>query len=216
MAIALVSHTSVVGLSTTTSGSIDTTGATFLVAHGSYLASAGITVSDSKGNTWVPLTATTVVGSGSSQLFYVANPTVGTGHTFTFTGTGCSCALEVASFSGVTTTSPFDTQTGNQGIATSLNLSIGSPAAGSNVFVTGLHLESLATVSINSGFTIIEDNPFSAIVGNFGGALAYKVSATSESVTWTPSITTSMAGRMADFMPAVVATTVQPIVFVVT
>ena len=84
MANPLIAH-AIVGSSTgnnATTSAIDTTGATLLVAL-IVTDTGGGTMSDSKGNTWTALTAhsggTTVTG----QLFYVSNPTVGSGHTFT-------------------------------------------------------------------------------------------------------------------------------------
>ena len=96
MAINLVASTTLAGTNGGTSSAVDTTGANLLVLSAAYFST--ITVSDSKGNTWVPLT---VRGSGPiHQLFFVASPVVGTGHTFTVTGTGIYVGVVVHAYNG--------------------------------------------------------------------------------------------------------------------
>ena len=85
-------------------GSVDTTGATILIAVG--VADSGTpSITDSKGNTWNSLTQ--VGGSFPTyhrcRLYYVENPTVGTGHTFTVAGTNASACF--AAFDATATTS---------------------------------------------------------------------------------------------------------------
>lgn len=67
-------------------GSINTTGANFLIAGIGYYGPGGSPgISDSKGNTWVGLTAHLATGVGH-RFFYVKNATVGTSHSFTLSG----------------------------------------------------------------------------------------------------------------------------------
>jgi len=65
------------------SAGITTTGAKLLVMSlgRSIFASTAVTVTDSYANTWIPLTRQDPLVF-ASQLYYVINPTVGTGHTF--------------------------------------------------------------------------------------------------------------------------------------
>src|SRR5262249_55057421 len=93
-----------------TTGAIDTTGATLLVMHAAYYV-APSSVSDSYGNTWVSVIDET--GSPHSQMWYVANPIVGPGHTFTISGIGLFQCMQAAAFSSVATTSPLDQFDGN-------------------------------------------------------------------------------------------------------
>src|SRR5258705_8700383 len=108
MGAALIGTVEVSGANTSTTASLNTTGATLLVIHVGYLASIPPAISDSKGNTWVGLTIASTTVSNADRLYYVANPTVGTGHTFTFTGTGVLAEMVAAAFSGVITVAPFD------------------------------------------------------------------------------------------------------------
>lgn len=65
-------------------GAINTTGATIIwISLGRYVVNTtSVTVSDSKSNTWTPLTRQTSAGGFASQLYYCINPIVGSGHTF--------------------------------------------------------------------------------------------------------------------------------------
>src|SRR4051794_24890452 len=110
MAFALIAHAAANGNnSVATTGGIDTTGAGLLVAAvATYSGSA--TVSDSKGNTWSPLTR---YGAGGNkiQMFWSPPSTVGAGHTFTATSAGFSATIAVAAYSGQAAT-PFDAESG--------------------------------------------------------------------------------------------------------
>src|SRR5436190_19632670 len=81
---------------------IDSTGAKLIVATVvSYPTVANFT--DSAGNTWVPLSATTV-SSLSLKQYYCINPTTNAAHTFTASGNGSSFAqLAVQAFNDVVT-----------------------------------------------------------------------------------------------------------------
>src|SRR5271163_3787727 len=99
----------------TASNAINTTGANLLVMSTVQNGSGGMTVSDSKGNTWVALTPQSQFSSDEACIFYVVNPTVGTGHTFqsNFPNSATSSGgLIVTAWSGADTTSPFDVQNG--------------------------------------------------------------------------------------------------------
>lgn len=80
-ATTIVAHTHVGGDGVASSG-INTTGATLLVAAiASYMGAS--TITDSKSNTWVPLTDYNSASAGGLQIFYCTGGTVGSGHTFT-------------------------------------------------------------------------------------------------------------------------------------
>lgn len=201
--IALVSNVSVgsPGGNSVTTGSITTTGATLLVAVlTDYDAFSAGAISDSKGNTWTTLTTSNNVSR--CRIAYVANPTVGTGHTFTSTQSGeFQPALCVAAFSGVVTTSPFDQQNGTtfSGATTSSPGSV-TPSAANELLIAGIGFDSSNTVSIGSGFTIT--NQVNSVPdAHIGAALAYKIqtSATAENPAWSWSSSSNGAVRIATF-----------------
>lgn len=126
-----------VGGTAPTTGSLDTTGATLLVAVVTYTGTV-TGMSDSKGNTWTGLTA--YANSGvTSRIYYVNSntPTVGTGHTFTYTASGGANVINVMAFSG-TAANPFDVENGNNS-ASAATIQPGSvtPSKDDNIVITG-------------------------------------------------------------------------------
>jgi hypothetical protein len=157
VAIALIANTTVSAAAgaTATTGAIDTTGANFLcIAASNYgFNSATATITDSKGNTWTALTNYSA-SNANIAIWYSKNPTVGTGHTFS--GTGSYISLFVSAWSGVDTTAPFDVENG-AGNASCNSLQPGSitPAANGSLLITALSDNDVQTLSINSSFTIL-------------------------------------------------------------
>ena len=192
MAVALVVSTGAIGYgaSPTTTPAIDTTGADFLVvgAH-CWEASPDWVLSDSKGNTWQELTAYRENGgSGSAQLFYCYNPTVGMNHTFTLTSTQNYKTITVAAFSGMLTTSGvFDKENGNHNSSgTTITCGSITPAQSGELLIA-LYSDgysSSSAKSIDSSFIKQEDQ----YNGNdMSGALAYRVYGDTAAInpTWT-------------------------------
>lgn len=138
-AVQLVGRTGASGANTFTTPAIVATGATLLVAVVAVVAtSAPAVVSDSSGNTWMPLTAQSIAGQQAGQIFYVANPTVSAAQTFTVTGTAISGSMVVFVFSGIVTASPFDQQNGAKTTGSS-SIQPGSitPSVNGELVVTG-------------------------------------------------------------------------------
>jgi hypothetical protein len=181
--MALISSTSASGGAGGTSASIDTTGATLLVAVG--VADSGTpSISDSKGNTWTPLTQ---VGGGfptyhRCRLYYVQNPTVGTGHTFTVSGTNASACF--AAHGTLVTSGVFDAEAGAQRLGVSAATG-GSVGAASRLVITGLGNESgSVTPSIStSGFSLDINEPHVGGV-SYGTALGHKYVSAAEDPSW--------------------------------
>ena len=193
------------GLNTTTSGAITTSG-NFLAMSVSYSTAVAPTISDSKSNTWTALTVTSDGGGASNVIYYAKNATVGASHTFTFTCTACSGMVVVASFSGIDTASPFDLQNGAfSNSFTTLQTGSISPTAGYLVLVGFEFAETfnVTAITIDSGFTIIDQQWFSG-GSNWGGALAYKTAAGGAvNPTWTmPTSGISGSTRIASFKVA--------------
>jgi hypothetical protein len=204
MSITLVADTVTGGLSSATSSAIDTTGVTLIVLHVSYLDTVTPpTVSDSKGNTWTPLTLTTTTVSGADRFYYCLNPIVGSGHTFSFSGTNTSTALSVAAFAQVAS---FDLEgPGNVGGPSSSGSAPGpiTPSVANALVITGFHWEnSGTTASITSPFTIINQIDLSG--GHYPGAIAYHIHpATSVNPQWDDGGSGRRTSVIASFKPAV-------------
>lgn len=217
MAIALVANDSAQSTNSNgfTSGSIDTTGANFLIVHLSTNGTGG-SISDSKSNTWVPLTES---GGGAfaarqSRLFYVENATVGSGHTFTVTGTAIFPSIEYAAFSGVATSTSFDVENKNaNNFTTTISTGSVTPSVNDELVVTGISFDDNTGVAIDSGFTISDTEQLGGGVA-IGGALAYLIqtTATAKNPTWSwTNSTFENATTIACFKAAAAATKAIPI-----
>lgn len=211
---ALVAH--VIAQSTTTnsitSSAIDTTGADLLVAVTNHYIGGGgsLTLSDSKGNTWTPLTLRSV-GSGRSRMYYAKNAIVGTGHTFTATGTGSFPVVAVQAFSGSDLTSPFDVENGVSD--TSIFLTSGQPGSVTPSLNNELIIAGQANLNSNGGASSI-DSGFTKTDGvdrapnGLGVAIAYLIqtTATAANPTWSWPSAQSQALTIATFKAATAAT----------
>jgi hypothetical protein len=178
-----------VGAQGTSSGAGPTSGANtaaanMLVACVSSNAGSTITLTDSYGNTWTPLTASAFTGAVQTQIYVCLTPTVGTGHTFQVSGAGTYpsfCVMAFSGFSGITRG-----QNGASG--TTSPLSPGSVTPPSNgalvVYALGSSFGS-GSVSVDVG-TIAQNLGF---VGgtSYAGAFAYEIQTTAAPIapSWT-------------------------------
>jgi hypothetical protein len=185
-----------------TTGAINTTGASLIVVlAGSYHSWQATSVTDSKGNTYTPLTDQND-GTNDSRFFYCLSPTVGSGHTFTPNfGNTIDTFVGVLAFSGITA---FHTQNGAVVNNNTNPLQPGAvvPAVNGSVIVTGIsNYSSVGATTINSGFTAFTYN---GSANNALGGIAYLIQSTAASVNPTWSIPTSLASYplvIADFHP---------------
>jgi hypothetical protein len=182
--VKLIAHVKLSGNGSQTSAGINTTGATLLVAAQStaynHNPCASGSVSDSKSNTWTAIQEYNAGGSagGSVCIWYAANPTVGTGHTFS--SDGYYSTTFFAAFSGVAASTPLDVQTG----ATSTSahaVNTGSVTPGANYEVcVATGGEFYVTESVfafpapSQAFSLI-DSQATASGAHYGGALGYFV-----------------------------------------
>ncbi len=189
MAITLVTHGGAsLGTNGGTSGSIDTSGADLLVVVENYYSVGGPgVVTDSKGNgaNWTKLTQQDGLEIGC-VIWYVKNPSVGSGHTFTVTGTSSFSAIEFASFAGCDVSSPFDQQNGIATDAALTTIQIGSvtPSTNGQLLIMGVSLsQSTPSCSIDIGTMLDETSGLST----YTGAMAYQIqtTATARNPTWT-------------------------------
>lgn len=155
-----------------TSASINTTAATLLVAvDADYIFSSLGPMSDSKGNTWI---ARTTYGTGGPKvkIYYVENPTVGTGHTFSCSGN--SNGIAIIAFSGTKTSSVYDTENG----ANATSPGSTTPSEDNEVLVTGWCANSGSGYSVDSGFTLQESRNYNPGDNTMGFGLAYLIQTT--------------------------------------
>jgi hypothetical protein len=198
----------------TTSG-INTTGATLLLAAvADYQASAARTVTDSKGNTWTPLTVYAVSGDARIQLHYAIPGTVGSSHTFSTNGGGLAYpTICIQAWSGADAT-PFDVENGASDATTGTSFQPGSvtPSNNDSLVITGLSLSGGTAIGIDSGFTIAGSVNYS--VGNhFGGHMAYLVQGAAAAVnpTWSWTGVSKRAAAIAAFQVAAGGANIVPI-----
>src|SRR6185503_6438149 len=114
MAIALVASVAAGSADSNaiTTGAVDTSGANLIVISAATFGTADGVPTDSKGNTYSPLTSSTV-SSEYNRLWYCSSPVVGTNHTFTLSVPGGYPAIAVMAFSGAkTSASPVDQENG--------------------------------------------------------------------------------------------------------
>lgn len=167
-----------------TTPTIDTTGATILIASVHYYWFGGApTFTDSKSNIWLPLTQYADFYPDSTvKLYYCISPTVGAGHDFTVSGSGTYSGVRVVAFSS-SSTPIYDSENGNNANATTIQTGIINPSNSNNLFVAAATFYAdPAPMSIDSSFTI------DSYTGNYGGGgtcygavIAYKISASSSS-----------------------------------
>lgn len=199
MAIAFVAATAkgAGGAGNTTTTAIDTTGATLIVVTSvKYTGTGGTTdanptLSDSKGNTWTPLTsATSSVTADRIMAWYCIPTSVGASHTFTTTVAGaCYNNVVVHAFSGTKASSVLDIQQQTNDTSASTSQTPGSltPSEDNCVVVQIIGSDGSDATAIGSSY-----NLGATYVGWAGGNqvaanMAYKIqtTATATAPTWT-------------------------------
>lgn|SRR5262245_49038592 len=200
-AIGLIVSTSQASVdgSNITTPAINTTGASLLIVYLIHYnaTTPTMTLSDSKGNTWVPTwtaihpTSTFITMSG----FYVAGGTVGTGHSFTASGISTVSAMTVAAYQGTRIAGVRGTPAGPAYTSAS-SLSPGTliPGIDGALMTTAIgRAGDTSGDSIDSGFGIKQNVPY---VGgmNFGISLADKIQTTAANETPTWSWTSAATG----------------------
>ncbi len=180
-----------------TTPEVDTTNADLLVAAvADYQFSDGSIVMDNYGNTWHH-GPPTLYQDGDSlleqvQIWYCIPAAVGPHHVFVATeavgGVVSQPSIAVAAFRYAKSSSPFDVENGNSHDSPPLiDIQPGSitPSEDRELIVTALATDtSVPDVSINSGFTLIENQL--QIPTAYGIALAFKIQTTAAAVnpTW--------------------------------
>jgi hypothetical protein len=178
----LIAHTGIDGAgSGVTTSAIDTTSANLLVAVCNWYASSG-SISDSKGNIWTLGFATSGADTQVS-IYYVYNPTVGSGHTFTWSA--ANGPITVMAWSG-SASSPADQSSGqNTAGATTVQPGSITPSQNNELVIAGVDANNNIS-SIDSGYTITDNESYTSGV-SLGGAAAYLIQTTASATnpTWT-------------------------------
>jgi len=184
-----------------TTSTLDTNGANLIIVFtAAYIGSTGLTLSDSKGNTWTGLT--NVASSLNSRLWYAFSATAGASHTFTISASGnlfdeVVCVIAV---SGALSSDPIDQQSTNSN-SSSTTIATGSitPTQAGELIVTGVASGADNTPpSVNSGFTLADTATGSGhdLVG-----LAYLIQGAASAVnpTWTLNAAANNQAAIASF-----------------
>lgn len=186
------------------SSAINTTGANLLVVSTAYYGGGVIpAVSDSKTNTWTPLTEHGAGGGvlSGSRIYYCLNPTVGTGHTFTITSSGGSPSAVIYAFSGVLS---FQTQGGATGTGTTIASGSMTPSGNGALVISGVceWVNPSTDTIAPAGFTVTEVPGVNGVT--MEGSAAWQVQSVAASInpTWSFSVShTHLAVSSAVFLP---------------
>lgn len=203
MAISLVTSVQTPVDSGSNSSPVVTTVANLLLFGYSQFGS-GLSVADSKTNTWVELTPQNNIGLTAVIWYVGGTPNVGTGHTFA--AGGANQTGQVSAWSGLQTT-PFDVENGASAGGPSLTFQAGSvtPSAGNSLVIANVVWNTYTdAVTIDSGFTIISQNTITS-GATFGAATAYLIQSSAAPInpTWTfgsGSGASNIAANIASFL----------------
>lgn len=188
----------------TSTDTMNSTGANFLVGAMCELGAADGTFGDSFGNTYTPLTQRNEGGTPTRfiRLWYCANPAgLGSGHAIVVTATDTWPGAVLGAFSGVATSSPLDQQNGG-GTPFSNTLATGSiTAADGSLVVSAIGRNPHGTPhTISDGLTVIEDIA-NTDFGHLDCALAWKEHTTGAiNPTWTSPDSATLVAAIASFL----------------
>jgi hypothetical protein len=188
---------------------VDTTGADLLILSVSWYAGGTTTlsVSDSKFNTWIPLTLRNTATT-AHRLYYAKNPTVGTGHTASALATGIYAFVALHAYAGADLTAPFDveagaTATGGSSLATG---SVTPAVAGALVFSGWAGMNNTSAPTVAAPLTrrqFTNPVPSTCVAGASADYVQTTAAAINPSWSWTG--TDHVAASVAVFKPLAAA-----------
>ncbi len=191
-----------------TSGSIDSTGATLLVATVSVVAqsAAGVTVSDSNGNTWHALTDRAGSANIHTAIWYAydkagSSLVTSPNNTVTIAGTNIYPSVSFSAWAGTLTSSdPFDVQNGSGGNGVSISTNNVTPSQNNELVITSFGSDTSGTYTVGSSFTVLDTSNFSS-GSNMGNSSAYYIqnSASTTGPTWSTTGSGNIATGIATF-----------------
>lgn len=189
--ITLVAHTSITPSGTTGGSSppISTASASLIVLSVSTDQSVSFSVSDNLSNTWILVASHNdgVVNNGKGAMYYCSPCNTGLNHIFATSSLFSTMAI--TAWGDAASSAPFDVQTSNGNSSTTIQPGPVTPSTNNSLVVSSLEVTASGngtSASINSGFTISDQVPFTS-GHNYGGATAYLVQGAAAAVnpTWT-------------------------------
>lgn len=208
MAIALVANSAAAtGLTSATTGGIDTTGATLLVLQTACDDGFNETPTDSKGNSWTQLTSYTQTNV-RVRTWYSIPTSVGSAHTATHGGGGGLVGtILLSAWSGTHATVVTDQISGANGFITTLQPGSITPSQNDCLILSHFGINAAGSpMSINSGFTEMGEADFGA-GDHYGCCFAYLIQTTAAAInpTWTRTNTNGAAATQHSWLPAAAA-----------
>lgn len=198
MAATLISSVSLTSTDSNgfTTGSINTTGATLLVAVQACVSSVAYgTITDSKSNSWTNKTPQgSILGS---RISFSVPSSVGSGHTFSVSGSGNSPGLWVGAFgNGPAGSSSFDQENGAESTLSVIQPGSITPGSDGQVLVVGACFNTAGTNG-TIDLSFIEDADITPGSGHVGIYAAYLIQSTAAArnptITWSPTESLSSA-----------------------
>ncbi len=204
----LLVSTTTASTGTVTTGAIDTTGATLLTLTLSVYntSAAGVTVSDSQGNTWRALSNRAGTANIHTTIWYAYDKSGGPlvtsqNHTVTITRAGTfNPGAVFSAWSGtVITGDPFDVQANNGGNGSSLGSNSITPTRNNALILSTFGSDTAGTYAASS-MTMLTSLPY-VLAWNMGNAQAYSFQrqAAATSTTWTNTASGNFATVIAAF-----------------
>lgn len=158
-------------------------------------ASGSHTASDTVGNTYQVQTGASDANGFRVRLFYSVNSTaLPSGDHITLTGNGGAigtCYIAASAFSGITTTTPFDNTTNNQGSSTSPSLSSGTLSDPFELVVAATFINAGGPDAFTQAAGFTTDSSVGDTSNTNAFRTAYKIVSTNASVTYAPTLGTS-------------------------
>jgi hypothetical protein len=185
--------------------SVNTTGADLLIAvvH-EYEPGTPGTISDSKSNSWTPLTAYIRSGYSRVRMYYSVPTSVGSGHTVTYTATSIYAVVTFMAFSGSHASSPFNKESGAGLSGTTAQPGSVTPDQNDSLLVTAIawSTEPNSPV-IDEGFSSPVYIDYDSGTAERGGGVSYLIQTTAAAAnpTWTFDTTGEQAVTIAVFKP---------------
>jgi hypothetical protein len=196
----LIAHAIVTGPATVNTDPINCIGATLLVSAVACSSDENIVMADSMGNVWLPLGPFMGFGGAGTRLRYVLNPLVNDSQVFT-AANGVAVCMCVAAFNDISSVGGSAAGGSTDGTGQSVDTGDLPATAPSELFVTAYETQGTGVNSVTDDFIITDSSPLIA-GSSFGGAMAYKITSTSENPVWSNASGPGPQGAvMSSFVP---------------
>ncbi len=197
--VTLVAHsikgaTSSPASATITTTGIDSSGANFIACvtnNSDTTVIRQLAPTDSKSNTWTPITGQNYGPNINEQPYYAKNAVVGTSHTFSVVGLSTTAQLSIAcaAFSNINPSSPLDVQAGTNTWSGGTTRQFGSvtPSNTNSLVLSFAQTQSGQSdiSSVGSGFTISDNIGSTSFINSTAIAYLIETSIAAQNPTWT-------------------------------